>query len=178
MKPMPIARLTVSDASEYRDLMLEAYEQAEDAFTSTAQERAREPLAWWETRIASPDGLSECFGAFADGALVGAVALEYSAKPKTRHAASLIGMYLRPAYRGSGCAASLVAAAIEAAKARAEIQILRLTVTEGNEPAIRLYRAAGFRAWGTEPQAIRTPQGFKSKVHMALILERALPAGE
>lgn len=173
---MHITRLTASDAIDYRELMLEAYEQAPDAFTTTAEERSREPLSWWQKRIASPDGLSESFGAFAGESLVGTVALEYSAKPKTRHSALLIGMYLRPANRGSGLAGALVKAAIEAAVARPEIQGIRLTVTEGNEPAIRLYKSVGFVAWGTEPQAIRTPSGFKGKVHMSLLLPHAAAA--
>jgi len=172
-KYMHITRLTASDALEYRELMLEAYEQAADAFTTTADERSREPLSWWQRRIASPDGLSECFGAFAGKSLVGTVALEYSAKPKTRHSALLIGMYLRPANRGSGAGRALVEAAIQAAAARPEILGIRLTVTDGNEPAIRLYKSAGFIAWGTQPQAIRTPTGFKGKVHMSLLLPQA-----
>lgn len=173
---MHITRLCASDALEYRELMLEAYAQAADAFTTTAEERSREPLSWWQNRIASPDGLSESFGAFAGKSLVGTVALEYSAKPKTKHCALLIGIYLRPANRGSGAAKALVKAAIEAAVARPEIQGIRLTVTDGNEPAIRLYKSAGFIAWGTEPQAIRTPTGFKGKVHMSLLFSRVAAA--
>jgi len=173
---MRIARLVASDAPQYRELTLEAYELAADAFTSTAEERAREPHSWWEKRIASPEGLSESFGAFAEASLVGTVALEYSAKSKTKHSALLIGMYLRPAHRGSGLAAALLQAAIDAAAARQDTQIVRLTVTEGNEPAIRLYAAAGFKAWGNEPHAIRTPSGFKGKVHMALPLPRGTTA--
>lgn len=164
---MPIARLNASDAPRYRELMLEAYVLAADAFTSTAEERASEPLAWWERRIARADGLSESFGAFEDEQLIGTVALEYSAKPKTRHAALVIGMYVRPSWRRSGAARALMQAAIAAARARPQIDVLRLTVTEGNEAAIRLYQSVGFVAWGTEPQAIRTPGGFKGKVHMS-----------
>ena len=170
---MQITRLSASDALQYRDLMLEAYEQAADAFTTTAEERSREPMSWWERRIASPDGLSVSFGVFAGKSLVGTVAVEYSAKPKTKHSALLIGMYLRPANRRSGAASALIKAAVEAARARPEIQGIRLTVTEGNEPAIRLYKSAGFIAWGTEPQAILTPTGFKGKVHMSLLFSRA-----
>ena len=165
-----IAALTAADALPYRELMLEAYEQAADAFTSTAEERAKEPLAWWVHRIAPPSGLGQSFGAYLEGRLVGAVALEYSAKPKTRHAAHVLGMYLQPVARRSGAAAGLMRAVIEAANARPEVQMLRLTVTEGNEPAIRLYRAMGFSAWGTEPNAILTPTGFKAKVHMSWML--------
>ena len=173
---MRITRLVASDASQYRELMLEAYTQAADAFTSTADERAREPLSWWEKRIASTDGLSESFGAFDDAALFGTVALEYSAKPKTKHSALVIGMYVRPAHRRSGAAVALVQAAVTAARARPEIQSLRLTVTEGNDPAIRLYKSVGFVAWGTEPGAICTETGFKGKVHMSMILPRAATA--
>jgi RimJ/RimL family protein N-acetyltransferase len=173
---MHVARLTASDAPEYRELMLEAYEQASDAFTSTAEERSRESLSWWQRRIESTDGLTESFGAFAQSSMIGTVALEYAAKPKTRHSALLIGMYIRPAWRGAGAAKALLHAAIASAVARPEIQNVRLTVTEGNEPAIRLYKSAGFVAWGTEPQAIRTATGFKGKVHMSFGLPRASTA--
>jgi RimJ/RimL family protein N-acetyltransferase len=170
---MHIARLTASDASEYRKLMLDAYEQAADAFTSTVEERSCEPLSWWQKRIESPDGLTASFGAFAQSSLVGTVALEYSAKHKTRHSALLIGMYIQTAWRRAGAARALLSAAIASAAARPEIQSVRLTVTEGNEPAIRLYQSVGFVAWGTEPQAIRTSAGLKGKTHMSLLLPRA-----
>lgn len=61
-------------------------------------------------------------------------------------------------------------AALAAAFARPGVQVVTLTVTEGNAPAIALYEACGFEAFGTEPMAIATPEGFKSKVHMWLKL--------
>jgi RimJ/RimL family protein N-acetyltransferase len=64
-------------------------------------------------------------------------------------------------------------AAIAAAAARADVRVLRLTVTEGNEAAIRLYESVGFTSWGVEPQAIRTPSGYKGKVHMCMSLAGA-----
>jgi methionine-rich copper-binding protein CopC len=96
-----------------------------------------------------------------------------NADQKTRHSGLVIGMYVRPARRGSGVARALLQAAITAAAARPEIQSLRLTVTEGNRPAMHLYESVGFVAWGTEPEAILTPAGFKGKVHMSLPLRRA-----
>lgn len=167
---MRIATLTRSDAPEYRELMLEAYARSPDAFTSMADERASEPLAWWETRIAAPDGLSQSFGAFLGSRLVGAVVLEFTTKPKTRHSALVIGMYVRPEARGQGLGKQLIHAAVAAAASKPGIEVLRLTVTEGNEPAIRLYASVGFAAWGVEPHAIRTGSRYKSKVHMAMRL--------
>jgi len=51
---MHVARLQPSDAPQYRELMLQAYELAADAFTSTAGERAAEPESFWVKRIADP----------------------------------------------------------------------------------------------------------------------------
>ena len=58
-----VRQLANSDASRYRDLMLDAYENFSEAFTSTANERRGKSLSWWEERIASDDGTSVGFGA-------------------------------------------------------------------------------------------------------------------
>ena len=167
---MHVALLQASDAAQYRGLMLEAYDFAADAFTSTAEERKTEPEAFWVKRIADPTGMSAAVGAFRDQDLVGTVALEFSAKPKTKHKALVIGMYVSPSARGTGAGRALLAAAVEYARAKPGVLQLILTVTEGNEPALSLYRGAGFRAFGLEPMAILTPSGYKGKVHMWLSL--------
>jgi GNAT superfamily N-acetyltransferase len=169
---MHITTLTSAEVVAYRTLMLEAYEQAPDAFTTTAAEREAEPDSWWVKRIGSAAGLATSFGAWQGGSLVGTVALEYSAKPKTRHSALVLGMYVQPEQRGKGIGLALLNAAIAAASARPEVLVLTLTLTEGNAPALRLYQSAGFAAWGTQPQAIRTNTGLKGKVHMSLALSK------
>lgn len=173
---MLIARLQPSDAAPYRNLMLEAYELAADAFTSTAEERKAEPESFWIKRIADPTRMTAAFGAFEGPSLVGTVALEYSAKPKTRHKALVLGMYVTPAARGRYAGRKLLEAAMEDAKAREGVLVLTLTATEGNEPAIQLYRAAGFEVFGIEPMAILTPSGYKAKVHMWVSLSQASTA--
>ena len=164
---MHLRTLTAADASRYRELMLEAYTLAADAFTSTAEERAREPESWWVKRIADPSGLTVCFGAALDNNLVGTVALEYASKPKTRHSALLIGMYVQAPARRLGVGRALLQAALAHVAQRPGVIVATLTVTEGNAPAIRLYEVHGFRAWGTQPWAIATPSGLKGKVHMS-----------
>ncbi|MDH4053380.1 MAG: GNAT family N-acetyltransferase [Rubrivivax sp.] len=170
---MRVVMLTAADVRRYRDLMLEAYAQAPDAFTSTPQERAAQPESWWIGRIANPAGWTAAVGAFDGDELVGAVALEFSAKPKTRHKALLIGMYVAPAARGQGIGRRLMDAALEVTRGRGDISVVTLTVTEGNEAALHLYRAAGFAAFGVEPMAILTPGGYKAKVHMWLSVAQA-----
>ena len=173
---MPVVILQSSDAPQYRKLMLEAYELAADAFTTTAEERASEPDSFWVKRIANPAGLSAAFGVFDGVDLVGTVALEFSAKPKTRHKALVIGMYVAPAARGNGVGRALIDAATEYARNREGVLLLTLTATEGNDSAINLYRAVGFEVFGVEPMAIRTPSGYKAKVHMWLPLSYEVTA--
>ncbi|AJQ95595.1 GNAT family N-acetyltransferase [Gynuella sunshinyii] len=170
---MRIATLIPTDVAAYRALMLEAYEQAPDAFTTTADEREAEPESWWVKRMGSAVGLATSFGAWQGSSLVGTVALKYSAKPKTLHSALVLGMYVQPEQRGKGIGLALLNAAIAAASARPEVLALTLTLTEGNAPALRLYRSAGFVSWGTQPQAIRTSAGLKGKVHMSLALSKS-----
>lgn len=167
---MRVELLQPSDAKNYRALMLEAYESAADAFTSTAEERASEPEAFWVNRIADPTGASAAFGAFEGQVLIGTVAIEFMAKPKIRHKALLIGMYVTPSARGSGAGRGLLNAAIEHAREMERLLMLTLTVTEGNEPAVNLYRSAGFQEYGVEPMAILTPSGYKGKILMWLPL--------
>jgi ribosomal protein S18 acetylase RimI-like enzyme len=152
--------------------MLEAYERAADAFTSTAEERAAEPDAFWVKRIADPTGMSVAFGAFEGSDLVGTIAVEFSAKPKTRHKALIIGMYVSPATRGTGVGRALLDAALKYAQGREGVLRLNLTVTEGNEPAVNLYQSVGFESFGVEQMAILTPAGFRAKVHMARAVGR------
>lgn len=169
---MPIQRLTAAHADAYRALMLSAYAQAPDAFTSTPEDRAELPLCWWRQRLEHPQGLSQVFGAFArnarsgEDALVGAVAMEFSDRAKTRHKAQLLGLYVEAAYRSAGAGAQLVQAAMAAAQAQTGVCVVQLTVTEGNAPALALYARHGFVPFGTEPMAIAAPGGYRAKVHL------------
>ena len=167
---MTVAVLAASHAAPYKALMMHAYEHAADAFTSTPEERAKEPDEWWIKRIAHPEGVTVAFGAFDGEELVGTVALEFSAKPKTKHKALVVGMYVLPSSRGKGSARALLQAAIQFCMGRGDIRTIQLEVTEGNDPAVSLYQSLGFTAYGVEPMAVLTPTGFRSKVHMWLRL--------
>jgi len=135
---MQISRLSAADALRYHSLMLHAYEAAADAFTSTAEERASEPVSWWVKRIADPVELSLSFGAFDGEDLVGTVTVEFSAKPKTKHKALIIGIFVRECARGKGIGRALVRSGLEAAASRSDVQVVTLTATEGNRPALSL----------------------------------------
>lgn len=169
-----IRPLRADDAPAYRELMLTAYAESPDAFTSTVDERASEPLDYWMARIGSGAGAAFALGAFADGELIGSVALERERKPKTAHKALLIGMVVVPTRRRTGASRALLQALLEHARQQPGLLRINLTVTEGNEAAIRLYERAGFERWGREPQAIRTADGrLLAKLHLGLSLAPA-----
>jgi ribosomal protein S18 acetylase RimI-like enzyme len=174
---MHVRPLEPAEHQALRALMLEGHELAADAFTTTAAERAAEPADWWVRRIGGAGSLNQAFGAFDGGLLVGSVSVEYAAKAKTRHQALVVGMYVRPAHRGRGAGAALIRAVIEHARARPGVRLLTLTVTQGNDAAIRLYESVGFEAFGVEPMAIFNGDRYLGKVHMSLLLPQGGGAG-
>jgi RimJ/RimL family protein N-acetyltransferase len=176
---MNVRRLVPADAPGYRDLMLAAYAQHPDAFTSTPQERAALPLAWWEARVTDAPAANECvLGAWTNDTLAGVAGLSFETRAKARHKATLFGMYVRPAHRQEGVGARLVEAALEAARGRDGVGLVQLTVSAGNRAAQALYARAGFVPFGVEPFAVAVEGGFVAKVHMwcDLDLSRAHPA--
>ena len=125
------------------------------------------PLEWWTARVSDrPDSNQLTYGAFAGDRLVGVAGLKFGRRERTKHKALLFGMFVRPRFRGRGIARALVDAALEHVRSRPGTRVVRLTVTEHNAAALRLYESCGFRRYGTEPLAIRAGEGFLSKVHM------------
>ncbi len=164
---MKIERLGPPIARQYRALMLQAYADHPDAFTSSVAERSVLPLAWWEQRLdPDPNARELIFGAVADEQLLGVVGLSFDARRKASHKASLFGMYVAPAHRGRGLGRQLVLATLDCARNRPGICLVQLTVTQGNHGAESLYRRCGFTQFGLEPLAVAVDGGFISKLHM------------
>jgi ribosomal protein S18 acetylase RimI-like enzyme len=164
---MNIERLTPAHADAYRALMLDAHARCPDAFTSSVDERAALPLAWWEKRLAEdPQAPEFVLGAFAAGRLAGVAGLAFATRAKLRHKARLFGMVVEPGSQRRGLGRALVDAAIAAACSRGGVRVLQLTVTQGNVAAEALYARCGFRSFGVEPLAVAAGDGFLAKVHL------------
>ena len=163
-----LRRLAPADAAAHRALMLQAYEQHPDAFTSSTSERERLPLSWWAERLPPGDDASSVvMGAFdGDGQLVGAAGLSIEERIKSRHKATLFGMYVAPAARAQGVGRLLVDDVLSLARARSGLRVVQLTVTQGNDAAQALYERCGFRVFGEEPMAVCVDGRFFAKVHM------------
>lgn len=165
---MQIRRLTPADATLYRSLRLRALHDHPDAFTSSYEEDRAQPVEAAAARLAA----HAFWGAYQGNELYGFVGLEREARPKNRHKATVVGMYVAPEVAGQGVARALLEALL--AHARAEgLASLVLTVTEGNARARRLYEDAGFRSFGIEPDALRVHGRSFAKNHMHLDLGQA-----
>lgn len=166
---MQIRRLGPADALAYRELRLRGLKDHADAFTSSWEEESASPLAATEARL-SPSGDGRMWGAFLDGALVGAVGLRREDRMKIRHKATVFGMYVTQEHQGRGVGAALLAHLIGEAQADPGLEQLDLTVTQANDRARTLYEQAGFRSFGIEPRAIRVGDTYHGKNHMQLFL--------
>jgi RimJ/RimL family protein N-acetyltransferase len=164
---MPIRRLVPDDAPAYRTLMLGAYRDHPDAFTSTFEERAAQPADWWAWRLA-PDACADqrVFGALEGGALLGVAGWQREPRVRSRHRAELFGMMVAAPARGGGIGRALVEAILADLRATAGMVAVRLTVTDGNRAAERLYARCGFVRCGLEPMAVRVGDHFLDKAVM------------
>ena len=163
---LPIRRLTPEDAPEYRALRLRALHEHPEAFTSDWEDASARPPEESRQRLASEQ--VPFWGAFDDGgAMVGMVGLECALRAKERHKGVVVAMYVAREAAGRGLGRELLQALVAHATAIG-LKDLVLTVTEGNAPAIHLYREAGFTAFGTQPRAIVVNGRAYAKVHMHL----------
>lgn len=167
MTTTTVRRLVPADAEAYRALMLEAYAQCPEAFTSSLAERERLPLPWWQTRLSPDAGAAErVFGAWNSGTLVGAAGLALEQRERTRHKATLFGMYVRAPARGHGIGRRLVDTVLRHARRTPGLELLQLTVSDSNAAAIALYGRCGFEPFGCEPMAVKLGAQHIAKLHM------------
>lgn len=126
------------------------------------------PAALRDSMRRAPDWM--LFGAFEDGALAGAVGLVRGRHAKSAHRLLLWGMYVDPAFRGRGLGRALLEACIAQARSIETVSWIDLSVTTAAGAARRLYERAGFRAWGTERDALRHEGVTVDQHHLTLDL--------
>ncbi len=92
---------------------------------------------------------------------------------KTRHKASIVSVYVDPAWRGKGVAGTLIDHTVQRAQAMAGVTHLTLHVSTSNRDAVRLYQSRGFEMIGTEPCAIRIDDVCYDQHSMQRLVVRA-----
>jgi len=137
-----IRRLTPADALQFREIRLEALQQAPEAFGSTFEHESSQSLAQFEQVLAKAD----VFGAFRGTDLLGMAGYRTQDGPKRAHKGFLWGMYVRASARGTGVAKPLVEAVL--AHARERVELVQLSVVKGTKQRSAYIAAAG--SWPTD----------------------------
>lgn len=159
-----VRELHASDADIYRDIRLEALRLHPEAFASSHEAEAAEPLDRFRDRLARGGR----FGGFVDERLVGVAGFFGHETAWHRHRGVLVGMYVREPERGAGLADAIVNALIDHARAR--VELLQLSVATTNGRAIRFYERMGFRTYATEPRALKVDGRYIDEFLMARLL--------
>ena len=164
-----IRELRDQDAEAYVEHRRAALTESPLAFASSpSDDIVSSPEAVRDQLRRSPE--SVILGAFSPD-LVGAVGLYRDRHVKSSHKALLWGMYVAPDHRRRGLGSELLQAALGHARALQGVKWVHLSVSSASAGARRLYERAGFRVWGTEPDALRHDGQAVVEHHMALRLE-------
>ena len=144
---MRVRELGRDEWALFRELRLRALADSPDAFARRFVDEQAQPDAHWLrlTESVTMPGGQVMLVAEDEGRPLG-LAFGFFDKehPKTGHVG---GMWVEPGSRGKGTGQALLSAAIAWARARC-LERMTLWVTEGNEPATRLYERLGFADTG------------------------------
>jgi len=143
------------DLLVFRELRLEALRTNPEAFGADYDSNFSLPLEAWSERLPpkAASDLSQIFFAVHEGSLIGMSGIYRTNSPKTRHSATIFGVYVQPGWRGFHIAEGLVAACLDWAQDM-RLYNVKLGVVTTNSAAIRCYSRCGFRVYGIEPNFI------------------------
>jgi ribosomal protein S18 acetylase RimI-like enzyme len=165
---MNIQKLNAKNAKQYQVIRLKALKENPEYYSSSYEEESKRDLSMIESRLSQES--FQTFGAFKGDMLVGIVTLARESREKTKHIADIFGMYVDSNYRHQGFGKALMTYVIKQAKDDLNIKQLRLSVTDTNQPAIKLYESFGFISYGLEKNAMYYNQTYYHSLMMALIL--------
>lgn len=160
-----IRLLKEQDWQLWKDIRLEALKNHPESFSGSYEEESQ----WSQQKFEQALKQSDIFGAFADQKLVGIACFFIHPREKMKHRGVLHGMYIKPAFRGTGIAEKLVKKIIN--HASEYVLQLHCTVVTENDNATHFYKNRGFQIYGTEPRSTRVGDRFYDEHLMVLKLK-------
>ncbi len=179
LDPTALRLLTVADLPAYKALRDRMLSRHDHAFTSDAATEQSRDASSYRSRLHAEAGGRAMFtlGAWLGDQLVGVLTCEAEERPKVRHVAHLVGMMVDDDHQGRGIGRALLKEAIARLLQAPWLELVTLSVTASNAPAVALYRSEGFVAYGVLPRAIRQLDGhYLSKQLMMLSLRESQDA--
>lgn len=141
------------DIASFRTLRLEALNNHPAAFGQDYADAISKDNEYWVNRLKINIIEDALFFAEKDSDLIGMTGIHRSMASKTKHAAMIWGVYVKPEWRGNHISESLIHSCVEWAKTQS-VAIIKLAVVTSSFPAIYCYEKSGFKTYGIEPKAI------------------------
>jgi ribosomal protein S18 acetylase RimI-like enzyme len=162
-----VRRVRADEGPILKAVRLAALLESPPAFGSTHAAEVDQPDDHWAPRasLGASGGRSITYFAIVDQSVVGIVG-GYRPEPGGS-SIELVSMWVSPAQRRAGIAPKLVQAVVGWAR-ESDATTVDLWVTRGNDAAVRLYEAAGFRATGEHQPLPSDPCKDELRMRLAL----------
>jgi GNAT superfamily N-acetyltransferase len=158
---MLIRKLTLDDASAFRELRIEMCRVDPEAFGRTPEETEEMSLdkflLWMNPRNTFPQNF--ILGAFDGDRLIGSAALRRADNLKERHRGWVWSVYVRPENRGKGISREMMQRLIDEARTWDGLEVLDLDVSVTQTGARTLYTSLGFFTTGLVLHGFKLPDG-------------------
>ncbi len=113
---LTILQAQESDAPAYRELRLEALRNHPEAFSSDYALNQAEPPSYWSNRLQALGQESMLYFVIHNNQFIGMCGISRGYSPKTRHSATIWGVYIQSEWRGLQIAEALIAECAQWAK--------------------------------------------------------------
>jgi L-amino acid N-acyltransferase YncA len=169
-----VRALTDADAGAFWALRFRALSDHPEAFGTAAEEWRWTTVAEVGERLrrawAPPDGV--VVGAFAGGALVGAVGMQRPDAERRRllHKGLVWSVYVAPEQRGRGLGRAMLVEVVDRARRMEGLEQLHLMVGAESGEARRLYHSLGFVEFGVERRSVKLDDRYLDEAYMVLFL--------
>lgn len=165
-----ICLLTPSDVDAYRELRLFGLKESPTAFGSSYERESVQEVDFFEQRIMATEN-RWTVGAWIEDHLIGVLSFVRDDATKTRHRGALYAMYVHPEWRGRGVGRQLMQEMLKRVDEVPGLRWVRLSVTDGNVAAERLYESFGFKCYGDEPEVLLVNGRYYGERHLIREIE-------
>jgi ribosomal protein S18 acetylase RimI-like enzyme len=161
---LQIKKLPVERWEEFKELRLIALQKDPLAFGSSYEEEIKFQDDLWKNR------LSNTLFAVYDDKPVGMVLFLIDTKLKLSHVAEIFGVYVREEFRDRKIGKQLIESLINSIRKNKSIIKIKLTVTDVQESAIKLYSSFGFKVVGRHEKELK----YGDNYYDGIIMEKML----
>ncbi len=158
---LKITKLPPSRWKEYRDLRLEALRGDPTAFGSSFEDEVNLAEDEWRRRIKNT-----LFAMSDDDAPIGMIVCLFNDRPKTRHIADIVGVYVSADHRGQGVGTRMLNHVLSLIRSEKRIVKVKLAVNPEQRAAVRLYEKAGFLVTGRTKKELKVGHKFFDMLFM------------